>query len=210
MRPTIKFLWIAILLIGGVMSACTPTDDENSPLPSQEFQTLENPVVATDLPAEPTADTQPVQPTATSQGARPLPPTWTPTFEPRIAPTDTLAPTLDSIGTWEASSPVPPATVNPGCLTFNLDPVRTVNTIRVGESPILAWKPATGATLYRVYVFDDSGRQQLHEELLEGTTVTVNRDVFPVVGTYVWTVAPLDAFGIQMCTELGDGIVVSR
>jgi len=214
MKSTHRFVWIALLLIGLGLVACTTTED-TGPLPTQPFEAVENTVIEADTTADTTTtDATPTValPTNTPQGPRPLPPTWTPTptFSISIPPTETLAPTLDAGATWIASSPVPEATANPGCVTFNLDPSRTINTITLGNSPTLAWTAATGAVLYRVYVYNADGQIQLHEELVETTTITVNPDVFREEGTYVWTVAPLDPFGIQMCIELGDAVFVSR
>ena len=211
MKSTNRFVWIALLLIGFNLVACTTTED-TGPLPTQPFEAVENPNVETNTTPDVPSDATPTValPTNTPQGPRPLPPTWTPTptFSIPIPPTETLAPTLDAGATWIASSPVPEATANPGCVTFNLDPSRTINTITLGNSPTLAWTAATGAVLYRVYVYNANGQIQLHEELVETTTITVNPDVFREEGTYVWTVAPLDPFGIQMCIELGDAVIV--
>ncbi len=207
-------LWIGLLLIIG-MVACTSTEDD-SPLPTQAFEQVEQPNVnlntnvteiVTESPQDPTPITPVVLVSPTASGPRPLPPTWTP-IPPTIPPT--LKPTLDVGGTWMASTPIPEATLNPGCTTFNLDPSRTQSVITLGQAPILAWLPATGAVLYRVYVYDETGGLQLHEELVEGTTISVNPDVFRRAGVYIWTVAPLDPFGIQMCIELGDAIIVER
>lgn len=214
MKPKHTLVWIALLLIGVGLVACT-TEEDTGPLPTQPFEVIDNQGV---VPADATTDTSvdtpptPAPATNTPQGPRPLPPTWTPipTISIVIPPTETFAPTADIGATWIASSPVPEATSNPGCLTFNLDPSRTVNTITLGNPPTLAWTAATGAVLYRVYVYDISGQNQLHEELIETTTITVNPDVFTSVGAYVWTVAPLDPFGIQMCIELGDAVIVER
>ncbi|MCL4255957.1 MAG: hypothetical protein KJ043_19525 [Anaerolineae bacterium] len=208
-------LWIGLLLIIG-MVACTPTEDENSPLPTQPFEQVEQPDVnpnadttqAVDVsPQDSTPITPVVLVSPTTSGPRPLPPTWTP-IPPTATPT--LEPTLDVGGTWLAATVPPEATLNPGCTTFNLDPLRTQNTVVLGQAPILAWTPATGAVLYRVYVYDETGGIELHEELVQETTVTINPDVFRRDGVYVWTVAPLDPFGIQMCIELGDAIIVER
>lgn len=210
------FIWIFGLLLMLVLIACTANEDENSPLPTQPFQPVEqvenpdvvnNTTITEQIVVEQTPITPIVLISPTPAGPRPLPPTWTPTVP---APTATLVPTLDVGGTWLASTPPPQATVNPACVTFNLDPSRTVNTIRVGQSPILAWTPATGAVLYRVYIYNEAGTVELHQELVETTTVTINPDVFRRDGVYVWTVAPLDPFGIQMCIELGDAVIVQR
>ncbi|MCU0481148.1 MAG: hypothetical protein MUE54_08045 [Anaerolineae bacterium] len=213
MKSTRTLVWIALLLIGTGLVGCT-TEEDTGPLPTQPFEVIDSPVIAPDTTSDVVVDmtATPASATNTPQGPQPLPPTWTATatFSIVIPPTLTLAPTVDIGATMLASSPVPEATSNPGCLTFNLDPARTVNTVTLGNSPTLAWTAATGAVLYRVYVYDISGQNQLHEELVETTTITVNPDVFRAAGTYVWTVAPLDPFGIQMCIELGDAINIVR
>ena len=212
MKRINKFLWITLFIISvGLIGACTPTEDDNSPLPTQPFQPVDNALVETSLPTNESAGETPVTPvilaTATNSGPRPLPPTWTP-LPP--TPTETLAPTLDAGATWMVATSAPPATINPGCTVFNLNPSATISTVPLGQSPTLAWTAATGAVLYRVYVYNELGNMQLHEELVEGTSVVINPDVFRTQNTYVWTVAPLDAFGIQMCTELGDAITITR
>jgi hypothetical protein len=213
MKPSHLLVWIALLLIGVSIVACTPEED-TGPLPTQPFELVDGPNTVPDATADTSVEitSTPASATNTPQGPRALPPTWTATatFSINIPPTETFAPTVDIGATWMAASPVPEATSNPGCLTFNLDASRTVNMITLGNSPTLAWTAATGAVLYRVYVYDETGQRQLHEELVEATTVTVNKDVFPAIGIYVWTVAPLDPFGIQMCIELGDAIIVER
>ena len=154
-----------------------------------------------DVPTDanvPTSDAPPIN----TRVARPtLPPTFTPTIVPTLTPT--VVPTATN--TLEA-----PNAVSDACSSFGPDFALITRAFNVGQSPVIAWTAVDGATVYRIYVYDENRSQVTIDPLFtEEINFTLPPDLFTRAGRYSWDVEPLDAAGIQMCLGRGEGFIVN-
>lgn len=195
-----------LLLLVMILAACGSSNDDETPALPTRFEgesVTTEPVDASETPAE----TQP--PVATSAPiVRPtLPPTWTPEPEPTETPTQPPAPTATSF------VPAPVTGNDPNqseaCLNYRVDFEAVTREFRLGSSPTIAWTPVDGVGLYRVYVIDEF-ENQIFFDLITETSIQIPAETFSVIGTYGWSVEPLDPVGIQMCTARGGEIIATR
>ncbi|GAB4510455.1 MAG: hypothetical protein OHK0046_07320 [Anaerolineae bacterium] len=180
-----------IMIILGLLLAACGGSDGNNDLPTTIAPVAESTTEETTQPEE----SQPAEATATPTraGRATLPPSWTP--EPSETPlpptaTNTAIPTLEIID-------APPA-----CNGFGPNTLETDETIQLGNSARVAWRPVEGARLYRIVVIDPQGNTIL-EELTDQTSYTISPNVFLAAVRYGWEVRPLDNVGIQMCPGRG-------
>jgi len=195
-----------LLFLVMILAACGSSNDDETPVLPTRFEGDQVTTEAIDNPSQtPTIEI----PTATSAPIiRPtLPPTWTPTSAPTETPTQVRSPT---------STPFipPPSTGNDpnqseSCLNYRVDFEASTEEFRLGTSPTIAWTPVDGVGLYRVYVIDEF-ENQLFFELTTETTLQIPAETFTELGTYGWSVEPLDPVGIQMCTARGSEFTATR
>jgi hypothetical protein len=185
---------IGVLCVVLLLAACGQSE------PERELPTLIPLEMNDESDQEPTPT--PPAATATPRTRPTLPPSWTPTPQPTATPgPPTATPGL----------PIPQAqidTILEACSVFGPDLVNSDERISVGDSPTVAWTSVEGATLYRLYVFDEAGNQ-LHLWIGAETSYTIPADVITREIRYGWEVHPLDADGIQMCYGRG-GLINAR
>jgi len=193
--------WIKLLLfllvLSGVLVACD--GGEENALPTRVELEAEQPA-ATEAPSNDTQEvaSTPTPETINSQGRPTLPPSWTPTDAPTETPTATATFTLP-----------PPPTVSEACSTFRIDREQSTSEFQIGESPVIAWTAVEGAGAYRVRIVNELETPLTDDPpVVVDTVFTIEGEVFPGPGRYIWTVEPLDQNGIQMCTGLGDGFII--
>jgi hypothetical protein len=186
---------IAVLCVALFLAACGQSE------PERELPTLIPLDEATEGTIQQLTPTPPAA-TATPRTRPTLPPSWTPT--PQSSPTPQPS-------TATPAPPIPEAqidAISEACSVFGPDVANSDDRITVGESPTVAWTPVEGATLYRLYVFDEAGNQ-LHLWIGAETAYTISADILTREIRYGWEVQPLDAAGIQMCHGRG-GLINAR
>ncbi|MEQ8673342.1 MAG: hypothetical protein RLP44_02750 [Aggregatilineales bacterium] len=148
----------------------------------------------------PESGVTPTAPPESPSGRPTLPPSWTPTTAPTLTltSTPTVAPTQAVVTTLEA------------CGTFRIDRERSTSEFRLGESPTVAWTNVDGASFYRIRLFD-SIQSEISLDPLSSTetSLVINYEFFTVAGRFGWTVEPIGADGVQMCTGMGESFIVS-
>ena len=177
--------------------ACDSGGDAEDTLPTRGQVDEENSDTVDDEAVDPTPTAESLE--SQSSGPPTLPPSWTP------EPTNTLIPQPTRFET------MPPPTVRPACQEFRIDREQSSDEITLGENPILAWTQVPGAGSYRVRLFDESGVPITDDPPIAVENVyTLSGEYFTMPGRYGWEVQPLDAAGIQMCTGLGDLLIISE
>ncbi len=195
MRQMMKAALILILTV--LLAACGGNGDGDDTVPTL-IQLNGGDVVEEDpTSVEASAEGEEAPPMAT-ETQRPferptLPPSWTP--EPTNTPLPTRVP----------NTPVPTLEIlNPPqeCGLFGPDTLESDETIRLGESPLAAWRPIDSARLYRLVVLDSAGNQ-VYDVLTDRTVHRIPADTFVSAVRYGWEVMPLDNVGIQICPSRG-------
>lgn len=160
-------------------------------------------VLPTATLTEISATRTPLPPTAT------LPPTWTPapTVTPEVVNTENSQQAQDvtpvsgsDTGVIQSiRSTITPLAV---CDTFGEDTTRNQRNFTVGAPVQVAWTAVSGATLYRIQLFNSEGAE-LKLEFVPETSYTFTADLFSSSVVYGWQVTPLDPYSVQMCAAFG-------
>jgi hypothetical protein len=130
-----------------------------------------------------------------------LPPTWTP-----LASTSTPEPTPAQ----PTNVPTPIEERSEACDRFVVDRANSAQSIRVGDSPTVAWTrlDTPELRLYHLTVVDEAGEER-YQRLVEDTSHTIPAEVFTDAVLYGWEVLPLDELGQPICASRG-GLLDAR
>ena len=186
-----KHLTKFILLISGLMllAACGQ-QPANQVLPT---------VMPTSANVVPPTATQPttIAPTQSPLERSTLPPTWT------VSPVPTIAPTATIDTTVQAQLVKPTLAV---CGGFAADREHSMNTFTAGSPVQVFWTAVDTAARYRVALRDDTGQELFVDYTLE-PNYTFKAELFERGKRYSWSVYPEDSINQQMCFERGDEIL---
>jgi hypothetical protein len=191
-----KMLVIALILVLGVLSAC-----------SQEPQALPT-LAASSTPLtsdEPSEVPSEAPPTSTDRPRPTLPPTWTPASVQTSTPLPTSVPAVAPTSDPSIPTVIVP-TRPPSCDTFGPDLSILSRTYAEGQDVTVYWIDIPEAEFYNIILIDDTGAQVMADYTPDATYV-FPADRFDYGRIYGWEAIPINSLGQQICIARGAELV---